>query len=145
MLCSICVFCGKMSIQVFCPFLKIWSLAFFLLRCISYLCILDVNTLPVIYLQFFFSIQFIVFSFGWWFVSYAVHILFSLTRSPLFIFAFTSFTVGDTSKNAIYVKEYLAYVFFYEFYCFHSYTRVFKLFWVHFSCGVKECFNFIVL
>ena len=51
--------------------------------------------------------------------------LYSLIRSHLFIFVFISITLGDESKKnlaVIYIKEYSAYVFLWEFYIVSSLT-----------------------
>ena len=92
---------------------------------------LDINTLLVISLENIFSqsgsclfISSMVF--------FASQMFLRLIRSHLFIFAFISFALGGRSKKYLavtYVKEWSAYVFFYEFYGFQSYIR----FLIHFG------------
>ena len=96
---------------------------FFILSCMSCLCILDINHLSVIEFTYIFS-----HSVGCLLVlrmvSSAPHKLSGLTRLYLFISAFIHFTLGDRSKKntaTIYVKSYSAYILFWEIYGFRSY------------------------
>ena len=91
------VFVGKMSIQIFCPFLI--GLIVFLLM--SYLCILGINPLSVISLANIFSHS-VSCLFTSWTVSFAMQNLLILIMSHLFIFAFVSFAFGDRSKKYCY-------------------------------------------
>ena len=92
------VFCGKMSIQVSCPFFD-WVF-FLILSFTSCLYILDTNPLSVISFANIFShavgCHFILST-----VSFAVQKLLNLIRSHLSIFAFVSFALGDRSKKVL--------------------------------------------
>ena len=87
---------------------------FFILSCMSCLCILDINPLLVAsFANIFFQSVGCLFILSM--VSFAVQKFLSLIRSHLFIFAFVSFALGDRSKKniaTIYVKECSAYVLF---------------------------------
>ena len=70
---------GKMSLQIFCPFIK-WPIYFWLLSCLSFLCILDINSFldmwfADILLSHFISCLFILFM-----ISFDVKKLFSLVN-----------------------------------------------------------------
>ena len=91
---------GEMSIQLFCPFL---NRAFVLmLSCMSFSCILNVNPLLI---PSFANVSSHLVS-GLLILSmvfFAVQKLLSLISFYLFIFAFTSFALGDRSKKYCYV------------------------------------------
>ena len=81
---------GKMSLQIFCPFIKC-PIYFWLLSCLSFLCILDINSFLDVWfadilLSHFISCLFILFM-----ISFDVKKLFSLMQSHLFIFYFVVF------------------------------------------------------
>ena len=101
------VFVGEMSAQVFCPFL-IGLFLFLILRCMSYLYILEINPLAVALFVIIFSHSedclFILFM-----VSFAMQKLLSLIRFHLFVFLlFQEWVVEDLAS--IYVTEHSAYV-----------------------------------
>ena len=89
---------GKMSLQIFCPFIK-WPIYFWLLSCLSFLCILDINSFldmwfADILLSHFISCLFILFM-----ISFDVKKLFSLMQSHLFIFYFVVSAFGVKLKK----------------------------------------------
>ena len=92
------VFFGEMSIYVFCPFFD-WVVSL-ILSCISCLYILEINPLSVDSFANIFSHSegclFVLFM-----VSFAVQNLLSYIRSHLFIFVFTSITLGGGSKKIL--------------------------------------------
>ena len=95
--------------------------AFLVLSCISYLYILEINSLSVASLAIIFSHSegclFTLFV-----VSFAVQTFLSLIRSHLLIFVFISITLGGGSKKTLlYVTECSAYVILYEFNSLFSY------------------------
>ena len=97
-LLAICIFSGKMSIQVFWPFFNwvvcfwcwvIWAVyLFWILTLISH--IICKYFLPFSRLSFILLM-----------VSFTVQKLLSLIRSHLFTFAFISITLGDRSKKIL--------------------------------------------
>ena len=94
------VFFGEMSIQLFCPFLN--RTFFLMLSCMSFSCILDVNRLLI---PSFANVSSHLVS-GLLILSmvyFAVQKLLSLISFHLFIFALTSFALGDRSKKYCYV------------------------------------------
>ena len=100
------VFFGEMSVYFFGPFL-IGSFIFLELSCSNCLYNFEINSLSVAPFAIIFS-----HSEG---CIFTLQKLLILIRSHLFIFAFVSITLGDGSKKSsagIYVREYLAYVFF---------------------------------
>ena len=91
------VFFGKISIQVFCPFLTgLFGCCFFMLSCMSCLHILNINPLILVSFADIFSHS-IDCLFFLLMISFATQKLLHLIRSHLFIFAFVSFTLGDYS------------------------------------------------
>ena len=73
---------------------------FFILSCRSCLYILEINPLSLVLFANIFS-HFIVCLFVLLMVSFAVQKLLSLIRSHLFIFVFSSITLGDGSKKIL--------------------------------------------
>ena len=96
---------GKMSIHIFCPFLKLGCLSLFvivflMLSCMNCLYMWDINPLSVIPLANIFCHSascLLVLSV----ISYAVQKLLHLIRFHLFIFGFISFALGDSSKKIL--------------------------------------------
>ena len=98
---------GKMSIHIFCPFIKLGFLSLFvvvvvvlMLSCMNCLYMWDINPLSVISLANIFchSVScLLVLSV----ISYVVQKLLHLIRFHLFIFAFVSFALGDSSKKIL--------------------------------------------
>ena len=114
-----CVFFGKMSIQVLCLFLNqiglfllLLLLLLFLLSCVNSLYILDINPLSDI-CKYFLPFHKLPFHFVDGFLCCAKN--FSLMLSLLYIFAFVAFAFGVRSKKFIVKtngKELIPYVFF---------------------------------
>ena len=110
--------------NIYSSLLSICFITFFLLdvKCMNCLYILNINPLLVTLFENIFS-----HSVGCLFilsmVSFAVQRLLSLIGSYLFIFVFSSITLGDGSKKILlqFMSEYSAYVFFCDFYSFWSY------------------------
>ena len=101
-------------------------LDFLILSCMSCLYILEIKPLTVTSFTDIFSTSvgclFVLFM-----VSFAMQKLISLTRSHLFIFAFTYFALGDWSKKILlrFLSECFACVLFYKFYGVMSIIRNF--------------------
>ena len=87
------IFFGEMSTMVFCPFFKL-IVGFFVLSCMSCLCILEIKPLSAASFETIFSHS-VSCLFVFFLVSFAVQKLVSLTRSHWFIFAFISVPLGD--------------------------------------------------
>ena len=112
------VFFGEMSVQVSCHFV-IWLFLFLVLSCTSCLYNLEMISLSVVsFAMIFFHCQGCLFTL--FIESFIVQKLLSLIRSHLFIFCF-SFHYSRGRSWRIYVKEYSAYVFLWEFYIFWPY------------------------
>ena len=81
-------------------------------------------------------------------VSFAVQKLLSLIRSHLFIFAFISFTLGDGSRKIFlrFTSKSVLPMFSSKSYIASDLTsRSLIHFEFIFVCGIRECFNFILL
>jgi len=99
------VFFGEMSVspktgETFFPHFLIGLFVFLILRCMSCLCILEINPLSVASFAIIFSHSegclFILFI-----VSFAMQRLLSLIRNHFFIFVFISITLGSESKRIL--------------------------------------------
>ena len=120
---SVC-FIWKMSIWVFCPFLS--GCFFFILNCISYLYILDINSLLV---ESFANFSPILLVFVLLMVSFSVRTLLILLGHICLFLLLSALPWEAENIFTIYVREYFA--------CFllrvlWSYVQVFKPFWVYF-------------
>ena len=119
------VFFGEMSVKTYFFHFLIGLLVFLVLSCMSWLYILDINSLSVVSLAIIFShSEHCLFT--WHIVFFAVQKLLSLTRSHLFTFAYFihfHYSMRWVIENLalIYVIECSTYVFLQEFYSFWSY------------------------
>ena len=97
-LLTIYMFSWEMCVQIFCPLLV--DFFFFMLSCMSYFYILEINPMSVASFANIFphSIGCLL---VWFMVSFAVQKLLSLIRSCLFIFVLVSFTLGDESTKIL--------------------------------------------
>ena len=120
---------------------------FFILRCMSFLCILEINPLSVASFVNIFSYPesylFILFM-----VSFAVQKLLSLIRSHLFIFVFIIITLGGGSKKILlqFMSDSVLPIFSSNSFIVSDLTfRSLIYFEFIFVCGVRECSSFILL
>ena len=141
---------GTRSIQAFCPFYNQVCFFFLMLSCMSSIYILDINLLLVLSFENIFSHS-VDCAFILSMVSFAVQKLLSLVWFQLFIFALVFFALGDRTKIYIYIllkfiPNSVSPMFSSRSFMISGLTfRYLIHFEFIFVCGIRECFNLILL
>ena len=119
---------------------------FFILSCMSCLCILDINPLLVASFANIFSHS-VSCLFVFFMVSFPVQKLLSLIRSHLFIFAFISLALGDWSKKILlwFMSENVLLIFSSRSFMVSCLILSLNHLEFIFVYDVRECYNFIDL